>query len=151
MTKHTITRVWIVGFSVFVAGLILGFVFLGLMLGLGGHWVATGVANNYNFEPTFNAYFWTMLTLMIVSFIGSLAGGVVQLVAWIGALLNTYQIEDKTWFAVLLGGGLLGLAFGLIGLAAMVAYLIAGPDGTAKREPESLAPPQWPSTMAPTG
>jgi hypothetical protein len=39
----------------------------------------------------------------------------VQLAAWIGTLVNTYRLEDKTWFAVVLAGGLLGLAFGLLG------------------------------------
>jgi hypothetical protein len=44
-----------------------------------------------------------------------------------------YRIEGKTWFAVLLIGGLLGLASGLIGFAAMVAYIVAGLDGMAER------------------
>jgi hypothetical protein len=49
-------------------------------------------------------------------------------VAWIGALLNTAQLDDKTWFVVLL---LLGLfSFGLL---AMIAYVIAGPDGAVRR------------------
>jgi hypothetical protein len=47
-------------------------------------------------------------------------------VSWIGALLNTWQLEDKTWFASLVGLTLFGLA-----VPAMVAYVIAGPDGTS--------------------
>ena len=53
--------------------------------------------------------------------VGALAG----LVAWIGAVLNTAQLEDKTWFIVLLVLGLLSFGF-----VAMIAYVIAGPDGT---------------------
>jgi hypothetical protein len=45
-------------------------------------------------------------------------------VAWIGALINTAQLPDKAWFVLLLVLGL--LSFGFI---AMVAYVIAGPDG----------------------
>jgi hypothetical protein len=54
--------------------------------------------------------------------IGGAIGG---LVSWIGALLNTAQLEDKTWFIILLVLGLLSF-----GLFAMIAYVIAGPDGT---------------------
>jgi len=46
--------------------------------------------------------------------------------------------------------GLLGLAFGLVGFVAMVAYLIAGPDGMAVGQPRALAPASRPSTLAPT-
>ena len=48
------------------------------------------------------------------------------LVSWIGALLNTWQLESKTWFAVLLLLGIFNFGF-----FAMVAYLVAGPDGRA--------------------
>ena len=53
----------------------------------------------------------------------ALIGG---LVSWIGALLNTWQLESKTWFVVLLLLGIFNFGF-----FAMIAYLIAGPDGTA--------------------
>jgi hypothetical protein len=56
--------------------------------------------------------------------IGSIAG----LVAWIGALINTAQLDDKAWFVVLLVLGLLSFGF-----VAMIAYVIAGPDGTVVR------------------
>jgi hypothetical protein len=45
-------------------------------------------------------------------------------------LLNTSQLESKTWFLVLL---LLGIfSFGVI---AMLAYVIAGPDGASEPTP----------------
>jgi hypothetical protein len=46
--------------------------------------------------------------------------------SWIGAVLNTSRLEDKTWFIVLLVLGL--FSFGFI---AMLVYVLAGPDGTA--------------------
>ena len=87
---------------------------------------------------------------MVAGFFAAAVGGLVQLAAWIGALVNTYRLQDKTWFAVLLAGGLLGLAFGLLGFAAMVAYLVAGPDGMSAGQPRNLAPASRPSSLAPT-
>ena len=55
----------------------------------------------------------------------ALIGG---LVSWIGALLNTWQLESKTWFAVLLLLGIFNFGF-----FAMIAYVIAGPDGRLRR------------------
>ena len=54
-----------------------------------------------------------------------LGGTIAAVVSWIAALLNTWQLEDKTWFASLLALGLLGF-----GVVAMIAYVVAGPDGT---------------------
>jgi len=58
-----------------------------------------------------------------LAFTGALIGG---LISWIGALLNTSQLESKTWFLALLVLGIFNFGF-----FAMIAYLIAGPDGTA--------------------
>ena len=69
-----------------------------------------------------------MVVWMVVA--GLLMGGgtIAAIISWVGALFNTAQLEDKTWFIVLL---VLGLAsFGWI---AMIAYVVAGPDGTARR------------------
>jgi hypothetical protein len=56
-----------------------------------------------------------------IAVVGGFAGG---LVAWIGALLNTWQLESKAWFVALLLLGVFNLGF-----FAMVAYVLAGPDG----------------------
>lgn len=148
MTKRMISRIWVIGFVVFVAGLLVGGISLGLMLAYGGHYVPAASGNGYDFIPRLDGYFWTTVGLMIAGFVGAGVGGIVQMVAWVGALISTYQLEDKTWFAVLLAGGLLGLSFGPFGIAAMVAYLIAGPEGTARREPPAMAPREWPATVA---
>jgi hypothetical protein len=68
---------------------------------------------------------WSLIGLGLVGGLAMAAGVVGGLVSWIGALLNTWQLESRTWFAVLLLLGIFNLGF-----FAMVAYLIAGPDGT---------------------
>jgi hypothetical protein len=78
---------------------------------------------------------WALLGLMGLAMLLLLFAAVVHFVAWIGAVLNTAQLPDKTWFVVLLVVGLLGLVF-----IATVAYVIAGPDGVkAKEEANALA------------
>jgi hypothetical protein len=54
-----------------------------------------------------------------------LAGFIAGLVSWIGALLNTARIANKAWFIALLLSGIFSLGF-----IAMIAYVVAGPDGT---------------------
>jgi hypothetical protein len=151
MTKPTITRTWIAGLIVLAAGLLVGGVSLGLMLAYGGHFTAAPNGNGYDFVPRLDGFFWTMVSLMIVGFTAAAVGGVVQLAAWIGALVNTNRLQDKTWFLILLVGGLLGLVVSLAGFAVMVAYLVAGPDGTAIRQPAMpLAAAPWPQMPTPT-
>ena len=70
----------------------------------------------------------------IVAALAIIAGVIGGLVSWIGALLNTAQLEDKTWFFMLLVLGL--FSFGLV---AMIAYVIAGPDGTRRTRPPRTA------------
>jgi hypothetical protein len=69
--------------------------------------------------------------LLGVAFLGALtaAGGVVAgVIAWIGAVLNTWQLESKAWFVALVLTGIFNFGF-----IAMVIYVIAGPDGKATR------------------
>jgi hypothetical protein len=83
---------------------------------------------------------WAMLGLAIVAIVVLVAAAITQFVAWVGAVVNTSRLEDKTWFIVLLVTGL--LSFGFI---AMVIYLIAGPDDaplTSPRPPAVDAPKQ---------
>ncbi|MEO7130095.1 MAG: hypothetical protein ABIZ07_01805 [Dermatophilaceae bacterium] len=65
---------------------------------------------------------WAMLALAAVAVLGMLAAVAAQLLAWVGALLNTAQLPDKTWFVVVLVGGLVSLGF-----LATLAYVIGGP------------------------
>jgi hypothetical protein len=75
---------------------------------------------------------WAIVGLAILACLAMMAGLIGGLVSWIGALLNTAQLEDKTWFIVLLVLGL--FSFGLV---AMIAYVIAGQTAPSspRREP----------------
>jgi len=75
---------------------------------------------------------WVMIGLAGVAILVLIAAAITQFVAWIGAVINTAQLPDKTWFIVLLVTGL--LSFGFI---AMIVYLIAGP---ADPQPFTAAP-----------
>jgi hypothetical protein len=79
---------------------------------------------------------WTLLGLMGLALVVLLFAAVAHFVAWIGAVLNTANLSDKTWFVVLLVVGLLGFVF-----IATIAYVIAGPDGLRAKE-EAPALPQ---------
>jgi hypothetical protein len=148
--------------AILFIGLIIGGISLGLMLANGGQWVRDAyVANNWSFYPTLNSYFWTTLSFTIVGGLIVAAGLVVQLVAWVGALVNTYHLVDKLWFVVLLVGGLVGISFIPVGWAVMIAYIVAQPQMTTHERslpvtpatlpyvPQSLEPVEQPRPLVP--
>jgi magnesium-transporting ATPase (P-type) len=141
MNKPLITRIWLIGLIGLAVGLIAGGVGVWLMLAFGGSYTPSTSGNGYEFAPTLNAFFWTTIAVMVMGFALAVAGAVTQFVAWIGALINTYHLEDKLWFYVLLGGGALGIVSGLIPFATMIAYLIAAPDGSVAPSPRDIVPP----------
>jgi hypothetical protein len=149
MKKSTIVRTWLGGLVALAAGLLVAAVSIGLMLAYGGTFTQASSTGGYDFVPTLDGFFWMTVGGIVIGCAFAAAGGLIQLVAWIGALISTYRVPDKTWFAILLAGGVLGLAFGLVGFAAMVAYLIAGPDGMAV---ESTAAPTavQPASLVPS-
>jgi hypothetical protein len=56
-------------------------------------------------------------------------GSIALFASWLGAVLNTWRLDDKTWFTGILGAGLVGLAW-----IATAGYLAMGPDrGSAVR------------------
>lgn len=151
MTKSTITKTWIGGLVVFGAGIVVAIAGVFLMLAYGGTFTqVAGNPNNYNFQPNMNGFFWTTVMLMIIGGLIALIGSIVQLVAWIGGLVNSYMLPSKTWFAVLLVGGILSFAFAPIGFAVMVAYVIAAPDGTPYRQAQTPTRLQQAGPLAPT-
>jgi hypothetical protein len=79
---------------------------------------------------------WTLLGLLGLAILILLLAAVAHFVAWIGAVLNTAHLPDKTWFVVLLVVGVLGLVF-----LATAAYVIAGPDGLKAKEESPLGKP----------
>ena len=121
MTKSTVTKIFI-GSLVAIAG---GVVLLaaGLLFAyVNGTFIMRG-PDVVGIQPS--ALTWSMAGLGIIGILAVVGGALAQFVAWIGAVLNTSRLVDKTWFIVLLVLGL--LSFGFI---AMLVYLVAGPDGT---------------------
>jgi len=122
MSKATVTRLFIGSGIAILAGAILGI-----------SAVLIAIANNVFVMSgqdivglRVSALAWSMLGLGIVGGLAIMGGLIAGLIAWIGALLNTWQLESRTWFAVLLLLGIFNFGF-----FAMIAYLIAGPDGTS--------------------
>ena len=121
MSKKNVTRLFVGAMVAAGVGLVLGLAALGVALSSD----AIGVGGRYVIEVNGGSGTWTALGLAIVGSLTILGGTVAAVVSWIAALLNTWQLEDKTWFGSLLALGLLGA-----GLLAMIAYVVAGPDGT---------------------
>ena len=130
MSKHTAVKLFIGSVIAAIAGSIVATAAL---------WVA--YANNafvirgwdvMGIQPTASA--WAMIGLILLATLITVAAIIGLLVSWIGALLNTLQFEDKTWFVLLLVLGL--FSFGVV---AMIAYAIGGPDegGTPARTPHA--------------
>src|SRR5579864_6952613 len=149
MTKSALTKTWIGGLAVFSAGIVVALVGVFLMLAYGGTFSQIAGTGNYDFHPDLNGVFWTTIGVIVAGRVVALVGGIVQLAAWIAALVNSYGLVDKTWFIILLIGGLLGLGFAPLGFAAMVAYVVAAPEGlSASPQPPAapVAPPLLPAT-----
>ena len=123
MSKATVTKLFIGSAIAVVAGAILAIVAVWIAYA-NGVFVMSG---NEVVDVRGSSLAWSMLGLGIVGGVAMIGGMIGGLVSWIGALLNTSQLESKTWFLVLL---LLGIfSFGFV---AMIAYVVAGPDGTAE-------------------
>jgi hypothetical protein len=132
MSKATITRLFIGSVIAVVAGAVLA---------LAAIWIAYATGSFVMNGPDVTGVHstglaWVMIAVAIVSVLAILGGCIGGLVSWIGALLNTAELADKTWFVILLVLGI--FSFGLI---AMIAYIIAGPDGHRAREATQLHAP----------
>ena len=131
MTKSTVTRIFVGSVIAIAGGVVL--VAAGLFVAYAnGSFVMRG-PDVVGINPS--AFTWSMAGLGIVGILAIVGGALAQFLAWIGAVLNTSRLDDKTWFIVLLVLGL--LSFGFI---AMLVYLVAGPDGT--RESAKRTNPQ---------
>ena len=67
---------------------------------------------------------WALIGFALLGGLAAAGGIIAGFVAWIGAVLNTWQLDSKAWFV-----GLLLLGIFNFGFLAMIAYVIAGPDG----------------------
>jgi len=122
MFKTTVTRLFIGSLIAFGAGAVVALFA-----------IALAVANNV-FVMEGNdivaiqggALAWALIGLAVLGGLAAAGGVIAGFVAWIGAVLNTWQLESKAWFV-----GLLLLGIFNFGFVAMIAYVIAGPDGKA--------------------
>jgi len=69
-----------------------------------------------------------LIPWLLIAALVFVAGEVAAVFSWVGALLNTWQFDDKAWFLALLLLGVFSL-----GWVAMIAYVVAGPDATRPR------------------
>jgi hypothetical protein len=121
MSKPIITRLFVGGIVAVIAGIILA-AFSGLAAFAGTEVTMNGPdVTSVRITP----FAWWMIAAATLGGLAIVGGAIAGLVAWIGALINTAQLDDKAWFVVLLVLGLFSF-----GLFAMIAYVIAGPDGT---------------------
>ena len=123
MSKATITRVFFGAIVALAVGLVLALVTA--VAAIAGGVVAIGGPSVVTVDGEVVAESLPWLLIAAVVFAG---GTIAALASWIGALLNTWQLEDKTWFVALLVLGL--FSFGWV---AMAAYVFAGPDATSPR------------------
>lgn len=128
MSKPTIVNVFVGSVIAVIAGMVLALVAVWFAYANGVFMMSgpdvTGI------EPT--PFGGAMVGLFFLSGLVIVGGFIGGLVSWIGALLNTAQLQDKTWFILLLVLGI--LSFGLV---AMIAYVIGGPDGTRSSVPNA--------------
>ena len=125
MSKTTVTRLFIGSGIAIVAGALLSFAAIWLAIS-NEVFVVSGPDIVGIHGSTLG---WSLIGFGIVGAVAVAGGAIGGFVSWIGALLNTWPLESKTWFAVLLLLGIFNLGF-----VAMIAYLVAGPDGTAPSE-----------------
>jgi hypothetical protein len=123
MSKKNVTRLFVGAIVAVVAGVVLGIAALSAALASD----AIDLGGSDYIDVNGGSGAWTALGLLIIGSLVALGGTVAAVVSWIGALLNTWQLDDKMWFGTLLAGGLLGL-----GVVAMIAYVVAGPDSTKR-------------------
>jgi len=132
MTKSTVTRLFGASVIAVVAGLVLGFV--AVIVAFASDSLVMSGPDVVGIEPTGLA--WSMVGVAVLAVLAIVGGAIGGLVSWIGALLNTALLDDKTWFVLLLVLGI--LSFGLV---AMIAYVIAGPDGTQQSASRQMHAP----------
>ncbi len=121
MSKKNVTRLFVGAIVAFAVGLVVGVAVLSAALASD----AIDFGGDYFVEVNGGTGAWTVLGLVIVGSLVLLAATVAAVVSWIAALLNTWQLEERTWFWSLLSLGLFGF-----GVVAMIGYVIGGPDGT---------------------
>lgn len=120
MFKSTVTRLFIGGLIAAGAGVVL--IIAAVWVAFANDMFVMEGARVVDIRETGLAF--GLLGATIIGALAVIGGAITGLVSWIGALLNTWQVESKAWFV-----GLLLLGIFNFGFFAMIAYVIAGPDG----------------------
>jgi len=132
MFKTTVTRLFIGGGLAMIAGAVLAIVAVAVAIANDAFVMNGADVVGLRGSPAA----WLSVGFAVVGGLAIVGGLIAGLVSWIGALLNTWQLESKAWFV-----GLLLLGIFNFGFFAMVAYVIAGPDG---KRAAALRPAQVP-------
>jgi hypothetical protein len=124
MPKRVIVILWAAGTVIMVAG----------------GWALLFVASQTQPGRSLHHHPLASMALPALCYTVALTGVAMGLVAWAGALANTYQLERKTWFLILLWLGTAGLVTsplvigGVVWWGLMLIYLVAGPAPSAPRQ-----------------
>lgn len=136
MSKKNVTRLFVGAAVTFAVGLVFGAAALSAAIASD----AIDFGGDYVIEVNGGTGAWIALGLILLGSLALLVATVAAVVSWIAALLNTWELEEKTWFWSLLSLGLLGF-----GVVAMIGYVFAGPDGM-KRRPARVVSSAAPSS-----
>jgi hypothetical protein len=130
VSKSTVTRLFVGGLIAAVAGVVV--IIAAVSVAFANDVFVMEGTRVVDIRETGLAF--GLLGFTIIGAFAVIGGAITGLVSWIGALLNTWQVESKAWFV-----GLLLLGIFNFGFFAMIAYVIAGPDG--RRAPETRVAP----------
>jgi len=134
MSKPTVTRLFIGAGLAMIAGAVL-FV-AAVAMAIAANAFVMGGSDIVGLRGSPIA--WVSVWVAVVGTLAFIGGLIAGLIAWIGALLNTWQFESKAWFV-----GLLLLGIFNLGFFAMVAYILAAPSGpspTTRRDASAALP-----------
>jgi len=119
VSKSFVTRLFIGAALAMIVGLLVGVAAVITALASGVLTIGGPQVVSVN-----GAGFAGMVVWLLVAALAFGLGSVLGIASWVAALVNTYQLEDKTWFVIVLVLGVVSL-----GWVAMIAYVVAGPDG----------------------
>ncbi|HET9085870.1 MAG TPA: hypothetical protein VFN41_15840 [Candidatus Limnocylindrales bacterium] len=120
MSKVTVTRLFVGALVGGVAGILISVISVLFALADGVIAIGGPTAVTIKGDAFGDLLVWLVIASLLMG-----AASLAAIASWVGALLNTFRLEDKTWFIAVL---VLGLAS--FGWVAMIAYVIAGPDST---------------------
>jgi hypothetical protein len=124
----------------------------GLFAMAAGGVLALFVSRETNYGGFLHGHLWAPLALISTGAAIAVAGVIAETVSWWGALFNAHRVADRTWFNVLLWGGIVGAVTApIFGLGALVVagvvivYGVAAPEATHTQQPQAAPPTTTPT------